>query len=78
MGTGAGMLIGGLAQGGKGLVIGGAVGATFDGCALARKEAFGSAAVRNRVDDGVESPAGDDSGACWPVTESGVGTHLSP
>ena len=60
MGTGAGMLIGGLAAGGKGLLIGGRRCRHPHGGALARQEAVSGAAFRNRVDDGIEPSARDD------------------
>ena len=73
MGAGGGMLIGGLAGGGKGLLIGGASWRDFDRVALAGKETVGGVAFGNRVDDGVEPPAGDDRGERRAVSKSGVG-----
>ena len=73
-GTGGGMLIGGLAGGGKGSADRRSRRRYPDGGALARQKALRGAALRHGVDDGVEPSAGDDGGDRRPVAGVPRGT----
>src|ERR1700687_2744458 len=72
MGTGGGMLIGGLAGGGKGFLIGGAVGATVTVAHWLRKHRSAVVSGGPGVGDGMEPADDNDWSEQRPVGEFGV------